>query len=868
MHARLSCLLVALSLLATHARAAVEPNERPVMPGGELKILGKPGVTGACPLKHTDVRADVAGFIARVTVKQSFQNSSADKIEAVYVFPLPDDSAVDRMVMTVGDRKIVGQVKRREEARKIYDDAVAQGHVASLLDQERPNIFTQSVANIEPGAAVEIEIAYTQTLKYQDGLFEFSFPMVVGPRYIPGQPSGSSGTGTAPDTDQVPDASRISPPVTPKGTRTGHDISFSLRLDAGMPIRTYESPTHAIDATVTRSGPDPEHAGEKNPKVAYAIDVKLKNEATIPNKDFVFRYGTAGAAVQDALLTHKDERGSFFTLILQPPKKVERKAAVGRELIFVLDTSGSMGGFPITKARLCMGRAIDSLGPQDTFNLITFAGDTHVLWDKPRPNTAENRELAQAFLSTREGSGGTEMMKAIEAALVRTAPPAKADPAQPDPIRVVCFMTDGYVGNDMAIIDAVKKNAGITRVFSFGIGSSVNRFLLDGMAYAGRGEVEYVLMETRGDESAERFYKRVDAPVLTDISVDWGNLPVADVYPKQIPDLFSAKPVILHGRLKGEVKPGTTIKLRGNNANGAFERAVNVQVAEANDTSKAAMASLWARAKAGDLMMQDLAALQSGTFPEPLKNELTSLGTEFGLMTQFTSFVAVEELTVTKGGKPTTVAVPVEMPEGVSYEGIFADRPGQQGGRGVLGLSLSSSGPSGPGGGGYGGAAPAFSLAGAATPAPSVTAAPAPRPAARQMAAQNQPANGDPAKPRESLKKAELASDPDVSHLEPATPADPLAKLDPALKGLAARVEKDGADGNLNADGFVVVQHRVDVMIYLADTSPQTLKALEALGFAKTGESKAVRLLIGTIDVRKLEELAKLKAVTQVSPVK
>src|SRR4051812_17912037 len=324
MRVRISLLVLALTCIAAQALAATEQTEKRGLPGGELKILGKQGVAGTCPLKHTDVKADVAGFVARVTVKQSFQNPSKDKIEAVYVFPLPDDSAVDRMVMTVGDRKIVGQVKKREEARKIYDNAVAAGQVASLLDQERPNVFTQSVANIEPGAAVDIEIAYTQTLKYEDGLFEFSFPMVVGPRYVPGAPSGSIGTGTVPDTNQVPDASRVSPPVTPQGTRAGHDISLSMHIDAGMEIHSWDSPTHAVDVKVTNvpSVPAGLQADAKNIQRPQVLDVSLKNQESIPNKDFVFRYGTAGAQVQDALLTHKDERGSFFTLILQPPKKV------------------------------------------------------------------------------------------------------------------------------------------------------------------------------------------------------------------------------------------------------------------------------------------------------------------------------------------------------------------------------------------------------------------------------------------------------------------------------------------------------------------------------------------------------------------
>ena len=229
-------------------------------------------------------------------------------------------------------------------------------------------------------------------------------------------------------------------------------------------------------------------------------------------------------------------------------------------------------------------------------------------------------------------------------------------------------MTDGYVGNDMAIIDAVEKNADTTRVFSFGIGNSVNRYLLDGMARAGRGEVEYVTLESQGAAAVERFHERVLAPVLTDIEIDWGTLPVADVYPQRIADLFSAKPIMVHGRLTGAA--AGTITLRGLTGAGAYEEQIDVS-APGQPGDHDALASLWARAKVADLMNRDLEAAQQGNFPEDLKKQVIDLGIEFRLLTQFTSFVAVEEMTVTVGGQPTTVRVPVEMPEGVSYEGIF-----------------------------------------------------------------------------------------------------------------------------------------------------------------------------------------------------
>lgn len=793
------------------------------IPPGELQIIGEEGEqVMVCPLKHTDVEADIVGFVARTTVKQIFHNPLDKKIEAVYVFPLPQDAAVDDMVMIVGDRRIIGQIKERSEAREIYEQAKAAGHVASLLDQERPNIFTQSVANIEPGVQVEIEISYVETLKYEDGVFEWVFPMVVGPRYIPGGGTAPAPMTTGTPTPQVPDAHRITPPVTPKGTRAGHDISLTVQIDAGMELHDLESVLHEVDVAadgLTRAA------------------VTLKNQADIPNKDFILRYRLSTDEISDAYLAHYDERGDFFTLILQPPRRVVPEELVSRELIFVLDVSGSMRGFPIEKAKDVMSKMIDSMRPGDTFNLITFAGRTCILWDEPRPNTAENRAAAQALLMSQQGGGGTEMMKAINAALVQTRGAGEGDA-----LRIVCFMTDGYVGNDMAIIDEIKKNADTTRVFSFGVGNSVNRYLLDGMAHAGRGEVEYVTLESQADAAVDRFNERVLAPVLTHIEIDWGTLPIADVYPKQIPDLFSVKPIMVHGRLTGPA--AGTITLRGNTGAGAYEETIEVSL-PGEPPDHDALASLWARAKVDHLMNHDLAAMQRGEFPEDLKSEITNLGIEFRLMTQFTSFVAVEEMTVTVGGEPTTINVPVEMPDGVSYEGIFGDRitPARMGQLQTFGYAGGKKAHAGRGRGGrnvFGG------IAGRpAAPPPTVK---------RRLDIQGGVA----------MNESSVEERLDL-HEEKASP---LSKLAEPLRDLAEKVEKRGRDGNLTVGKLKVVDYKVDVMVFLSDASEKTLKALKKLGFVQTGESKTIKLLIGTIDVRKLEDLAKLEAVISVKPVR
>src|SRR2546425_3906658 len=564
---------------------------------GSLQVLdpnGKP--KAVCPLKHTDVKAEISGFLARAVVTQEFENPFKEKIEAVYTFPLPQNAAVDDMTMLVGDRTVRGKILRREEAQAVYEAAKSSGQTASLLNQERPNIFTQSVANILPGEQIKISISYVETLKYEDGSYEFVFPMVVGPRYIPGHATGAqpnaSGDGFAPNTDQVPDASRITPQPVPEGMRVGHDVSMDLTLDAGVPIDGLSSKTQEVD--VERSDDHRAH-------------VRLKDQATIPNKDFVFRYDVAGKKFSDALLTHSSANGGFFTLILQPPERVTAEDVTPKELVFVLDTSGSMSGFPIEKAKETMKLALDNLYPYDTFNLITFSGDEHILFPEPVPATKENLRQAQEFLETRKGGGGTEMMKAIKASM---------DPSDAqDHVRIVCFMTDGYVGNDMEIIGEVQKHPN-ARVFAFGIGSSVNRFLLDSMAKYGRGEVEYVGLNDDGSAAARRFHERVRSPLLTDISIDWGGLPVSDVYPARVPDLFAAKPLVISGRYGAP--GGGVIRLRGKAAGRDFTREIAVDFPEA-EAQHNVLSSLWARLRIEDLMGQDYAGAQQGEMKPELK---------------------------------------------------------------------------------------------------------------------------------------------------------------------------------------------------------------------------------------------------------
>jgi len=838
-HKLLSVITVSFAIIATVAIfrsstriASAQGKES----SGSLQAVdgsGKP--KGACPLKHTDVKAEISGFLSRVVVTQEFENSFAEKIEAVYTFPLPQNAAVDDMTMIVGDRTVRGKILRREEAEAVYEAAKSNGQTASLLNQERPNIFTQSVANILPGEQIKITISYVETLKYEDGSYEFVFPMVVGPRYVPGSPVGAKGNGFAPDTDRVPDASRITPAPPPAGMRAGHDISLDLTLDAGVSIDGLTSKTHEVDV----ERPDDRRA-----------HLRLKDLATIPNKDFILRYDVAGKKVQDALLTHSSGKGGgFFTLILQPPERVTAEDVMPKELVFVLDTSGSMSGFPIEKAKETMKLALDNLYPTDTFNLITFSGDEHILFPEPVPATKENLHKAQRFLASREGSGGTEMMKAIKASM---------DPSDAqDHVRIVCFMTDGYVGNDMEIIGEVQKHPN-ARVFAFGIGSSVNRFLLDSMAKYGRGEVEYVGLNDDGSAAARRFHERVRNPLLTDISIDWNQMPVTDVYPKTVPDLFGAKPVILTGRYTGS--GSGVIRLKGKMSGRDFVREIPVDFSDSQKQHDV-LATLWARKRVDDLMSQDFNGAQRGNMKPDVQQAIVQLGLDYRLMTQFTSFVAVEEMIVTDGGQPRRIDVPVEVPEGVNQSAVFGAEENE---KLVASWNVSNMPLLTPG----------------TIPAPAQTvvvtkSGSRAKPESRRGSVSGgvggaggggRAANPPPAKPAYGAFMIDALDRSDAS-LTPEEQKRVLlqARFHPAVLAVIDRLK----DNKLAADPDEIKfihDGKAEVQIWLNDKSDETLAKLKELGFEVVLDPKTAKLVIGRLPIDKLAALAELKSVRYVAP--
>lgn len=614
------------------------------IPGTGALMAKRPGQDKdvPLPLAHTDVRAAIAAYVASVTVTQHYRNPYDEKIEAVYVFPLPSDAAVSEFIMTIGERRIRGIIREREEAKRIYEEARAQGYVASLLTQERPNIFTQSVANIEPGKALDVEIQYFHTLAYLDNAYEFVFPMVVGPRFNP--PGSTSGVGAVGRENRGRSGQPTEVSYLRPGERSGHDIALAVNIDAGVSIESIESPSHVVDVTQ----PAPERAA-----------VTLRATDSIPNKDFVLRYKLAGDRVKAAVLTHRDAKGGYFTLLLCPPEHLKSLARRPAELVFVLDCSGSMSGEPITQAKAMVRRALARLGPDDTFQIVQFSSKASHFGPSPVAATPDNVKRAMRHLDNLAGEGGTMMIEGIRAAL--------AFPHDPRRLRIVSFLTDGFIGDETEILAEVERTIGDSRIFSVGIGSSPNRYLIEGLARIGRGAVAYVGPGDSATAVADAFYERVQHPALTDVEIDWGAMHVKDVYPGRMPDLFVGRPVVLTGRFDGEGR--ATIKIHGRA--GDTPAAITVE-ADLDDkgAAHAAISRIWARAHIADLADRMLTSNDA-----KLDGQIRQVALEHGLMSAFTSFVAVDSQTRTEGDHGTSVHVAVPVPQGTRYETTVDERP-------------------------------------------------------------------------------------------------------------------------------------------------------------------------------------------------
>jgi Ca-activated chloride channel homolog len=420
------------------------------------------------------------------------------------------------------------------------------------------------------------------------------------------------------------------------GERTGHDISLKVDVDAGVPIEEFQCKTHKVTSETV----SPEH-----------LTVALSPADSLPNKDFVLRYRVAGQRIKSSLLTHRDERGGYFTLMLYPPQELGALRRQPLELVFVLDCSGSMSGRPIEQAKAAVRRGLQLLEPEDSFQLISFSIHASRLGHAPLEATPENVEQGLRYLDSLRGEGGTMMIEGIKAAL--------DFPHDPQRLRFVCFLTDGYIGNETEILGEIHRRLGATRIFSFGIGSSVNRYLIDHMAKAGRGAVAYLGPKVSAAQIMEDFFGRISHPALTDLQIDWGGLSASEVFPQTMPDLFVGRPVILTGRFAGNAD--TTIRVNGKAAGQPMQLTIPAPLTA--EATHASLPSVWARMKIAAL------ADQSTYQPDPdLPGQIKQVALDYSLMSAFTAFVAVDSTRRTEGAQGTTVPVAVRVPDGVKYE--------------------------------------------------------------------------------------------------------------------------------------------------------------------------------------------------------
>ncbi|MEG5060982.1 VIT domain-containing protein [Microcoleus sp. A2-C5] len=596
------------------------------------------------PLKRTEVKAKIAGNISRVEVVQKFENPFPESLEAVYVFPLPDEAAVDDMEIKIGDRTIKADIKRRDEALEIYQKARQQGRTAGLLEQERDNIFTQSLANIKPGEKIEVTIRYTESLKFADGDYEFVFPTVVGPRYI---------------SQNTTDADRINPPVLPPNTRSGHDIAVSVEIDAGVAIGNVRSTSHQI--TTERTG--------------NTVRVQLAESDTIPNKDLILRYRVAGENTRATVLSQSDQRGGHFATYLIPALNYKNNEIVPKDVVFLMDTSGSQQGDPLAKSKELMRRFIQGLNPKDTFTIIDFANTAKALSTTPLANTEANRQRAINYIDALQANGGTELLNGIQTVM-------KFPATKTGTLRSIVLITDGYIGNEKEVLAQVQQSLKPgNRLYSFGVGSSVNRFLLNRLAQVGRGTSQVIRQDEPSAAAAEKFFRQINSPVLTNIQISWegvGEKP--EIYPIAPPDLFASQPLVLFG--KKSDRTNGKLRIRGTQAGGkAYEQILPVNFAQsggrqrestsvtptATDFGNSAVAQLWGRSRIQDLMNQ-----MFGGETKSLVEAVTNTALNYHLLSEYTAFVAVsEEVRVEPDGSRRRVQVPVELPQGVSYDGIF-----------------------------------------------------------------------------------------------------------------------------------------------------------------------------------------------------
>jgi Ca-activated chloride channel family protein len=619
---RCICLVLIAIFLVCASAAAQTKEDKTLSP--YFFVKGDPNVDHL-PLKDTRVEIAVSGVIADVKVVQTYRNEGSRPINASYVFPASTRAAVYAMRMRIGDRVIVAKIKEREAAKQEFDAAKKDGKSASLLEQDRPNVFSMSLANIMPQDQIEIELRYTELLVPTDGVYEVVYPTVVGPRY----PSQKESTATAQD-------GFVKSPYFHQGNNPTSTLHISARISAGVPIQDLSCKSHQVTPL-----------WQSSTVAQMTLD---EADAFQGNRDFVLHYSLAGNQITSGLLLYQGEGENFFLYMAQPPQRVATEDIPAREYIFVVDVSGSMDGFPLKTSKQLLRDLIGQLRPTDLFNVVLFAGDSSLLSAKSLQANQENISAAIHLLEDQRGSGGTELLPAIKQAM--------SLPREANISRSIVLVTDGYISGEQGVFGYIRENLNQCNLFSFGIGSSVNRYLIEGVAKAGMGEPFIVTEESEAPAIAAKFREYIQFPVLTDIKILPSGFDAYDVHPAHFPDLLAQRPVILFGKWRGPI--AGTFELHGKTGRGDYATSLDVAGFQPDEGNRA-LRYLWARSR-----VAELSDYGSRNVSAEKVKDITSLGLKYNLLTQYTSFIAVLEEVRNPLGPAQNVNQPLPLPLGVS----------------------------------------------------------------------------------------------------------------------------------------------------------------------------------------------------------
>ncbi len=577
------------------------------------------------PLKDTRAEVNITGVIADVTVTQAYQNTGTRPIHAKYVFPASTRAAVHGMTLTVGERVIRAEIKEREEAKQTFDTAKKAGKSAALLEQQRPNVFSMDVANILPGDLIKVELHYSELIVPTEGTYEFVYPTVVGPRYSEKPESGAARRDNW-----------IQSPYLQEKEAPTYTFDLKARVSTGLPLQALKCESHQAQIDWL------------NPATAEVwLD---EGQAGSGNKDFILRYRLEGQKVQTGMMLYPGKDENFFLMMMQPPKRVKTVDIPPREYIFVVDVSGSMSGFPLNTAKDLLRDLIGNLRPEDSFNVILFAGASKLMAPASLPANQTNIDEAIRFLNRQRGGGGTRLYQALHRAYNLPGAEGRS--------RSMIMVTDGYIGAEREVFDLIREELNTANLFAFGIGSSVNRYLIEGMAKSGQGEPFVVTSPSEASETADRFRDYISSPVLTDIQVAFDGFETYDLEPPQMPDLFADRPLVLFGKWRGPVQG--EVKVTGVSGQGAFSQSLPIRDLD-NNASNRALRYLWARTR-----LARISDFDGDRRDADRKAEIVTLGLTYNLLTDHTSFVAVHDVVRNTTGDGKDVKQPLPLPEGVS----------------------------------------------------------------------------------------------------------------------------------------------------------------------------------------------------------